>query len=343
MTIVGFYDEIFLKHKQKRHPERPERLQAIHRLLPDIGLMNEIEWRVVEPVQPEQVLAVHDEPLWASIAALSQAGGGWIDADTYVNPFSFDAASRAAGAAVGAAKAALEGADLSVAFVRPPGHHATPSNAMGFCLFNNVAIAARDMIQRHGLERVLILDWDVHHGNGTQDVFYDDPQVFFISMHQYPFYPGTGNWEEQGLYDAIGSTLNVPLPAGVGDVGYLLAFEQLIEPTIRAFKPQLILLSAGFDAHWRDPLASMNLTVQGYHNMATRLRAVAADVGAPVAVVLEGGYDLDAIAHGMIATMKGLLGQSLLTDPLGKAPRYREPTIDHILYRIRNDHSLGHV
>lgn len=341
MSIIGFYDDIFLKHKQKRHPERPERLQAIHRLLPDTGLMKQIEWRVVEPVQPEQVFAVHDEPLWASIAALSQAGGGWIDADTYVNRFSFDAASRAAGAAVGAAKAVLDGADLSVAFVRPPGHHATPSNAMGFCLFNNVAIAARDMIQQHGLERVLILDWDVHHGNGTQDVFYHDPQVFFISMHQYPFYPGTGGWEEQGSHHAMGSTLNVPLPAGLGDVGYLLAFEQLIEPAIEAFDPQLILLSAGFDAHWRDPLASMNLTVQGYHKMATHLRTVAAKVGAPVAVVLEGGYDLDAIAHGMIATMKGLLGQPLLTDPLGKAPFSREPSIDHILYCIRNDHPFG--
>ncbi len=336
MTIVGFYDDIFLKHKQKRHPERPERLQAIHRLLPDTGLIDEIEWRMVQPAQLEQVTAVHDETLWHSIAALSQTGGGWIDADTYVNLFSFDAASRAAGAAIGAAEASLAGADLSVALVRPPGHHATRSNAMGFCLFNNVAIAARNMVENHGLERVLILDWDVHHGNGTQDIFYSDPNVFFISVHQYPFYPGTGSWEEQGIQKAMGSTLNIPLPGGVGDEGYLLAFEQLIEPTIMAFDPQLILLSAGFDAHWRDPLASMNLTVQGYYKMAARLRAVAKHVNAPVAIVLEGGYDLDAIAHGMIATMKGLLDRPLPIDPLGKAPSYREPTIDHILYRIRN-------
>ena len=340
MTIVGFYDDIFLKHKLRRHPERPERLQAIRRLLPDVGMMDEIEWRVVRPVEPEQVFAVHDEALWWLIEHLSKEGGGQIDGDTYVNASSFDAACRAAGAAVSAAKAALEGADLSVAFVRPPGHHATPSRAMGFCLFNNIAIAAREMIQRHRLERVLILDWDVHHGNGTQDIFYDDAQVFFISIHQYPLYPGTGSWEEQGSGDGMGSTLNVPLPAGVGDAGYLLTFEKIIEPAIAAFKPQLILLSAGFDAHWLDPLASMNLTVQGYHRMATRLRSAAAAVGAPIAVMLEGGYDLDAIAHGMIATMKGLLGRPLLVDPLGAAPAYREPSID-VLLHLRYYHALG--
>ncbi|MGB0385415.1 MAG: histone deacetylase [Ardenticatenaceae bacterium] len=341
MTIVGFYDDIFLKHKLERHPERPARLQAIRRLLNENGMMDEIQWRAVPSVEAEQVLAVHHEPHWQLVEQLSRQGGGRIDMDTYVNAFSFDAACRAAGATVSAAEAVLHGADLSVAFVRPPGHHATATHAMGFCLFNNVAIAARDMIQRHGLERVLILDWDVHHGNGTHDIFYDDPSVFFISTHQYPLYPGTGHWEEQGEGDGVGSTLNIPLREGVGDAGYLLIFEQLIEPTIAAFKPELILLSAGFDAHWRDPLASINLTVQGYHSMATRLRQAAASVGAPVAVVLEGGYDLDAIAHGMSATITGLLGRPLPLDPLGAGPSANQPRIEALVQRIRNHHPLG--
>lgn len=340
MAIVGFYDDIFLAHHEWRHPERPERLQAIRRVLNESGLMDEMQWLRVQPAREEQILAVHDETLWRQVQRLSSQGGGRIDADTYVNAFSFDAACHAAGAALAAVSAAIAGAEAAVALGRPPGHHATPHRAMGFCLFNHVAIAARDAILSHGLERVLILDWDVHHGNGTQDAFYEDPQVCFLSIHQFPFYPGTGHWEQQGRGEGMGSTLNVPLQAGYGDESYLFLFESLIEPAIATFRPQLILLSAGFDAHWRDPLAGMHLTVTGYHRMAERLRAAAAEVAAPIAVILEGGYDLDAIAHGMYATLLGLLGRPLLADPLGTGPAFHEPDVRPLVERIRSQHAL---
>ncbi|MBA3531389.1 MAG: histone deacetylase, partial [Ardenticatenales bacterium] len=247
----------------------------------------------------------------------------------------------AAGAAIASVDAALEGAEAVTALVRPPGHHATPDRAMGFCLFNNVAVAAQHAFDAHGLERILILDWDVHHGNGTQDIFYQEPRLFFISIHQFPFWPGTGHWEQQGHGQGHGTTLNVPLAPGYGDESYRLIFESLIEPVIATFRPQLILLSAGFDAHWRDPLAGMKLTIKGYHEMAGRLRAAAAAVSAPIAVILEGGYDLDAVAHGLHATMLGLLDRPLLADPIGPGPTQNEPDIRPLLKRIRDIHPLG--
>jgi acetoin utilization deacetylase AcuC-like enzyme len=343
MTVVGLYDDIFLAHHEWRHPERPERLQAIRNLLRECGMMDDMEWPRVHSAQPEQIFAVHDESLWRQVQRLSAQGGGRFDADTYVNAFSFDAACHAAGAAIQAVDAALGGAESAIALVRPPGHHATARHAMGFCLFNNIAVAAQHALDHHGLERVLIVDWDVHHGNGTQDIFYEEPRVFFLSIHQFqfPFFPGTGHWREQGRGAGEGTTLNVPLSGGFGDESYTLIWEHLVEPVIENVRPQLVLLSAGFDAHWRDPLAGMRLTIGGYHHLAQRLRAAADSVGAPVAVVLEGGYDLEAIAHGTLATIRGLTGQPLAQDPLGAGQPHREPDIRPLLLHLRDSHPLG--
>lgn len=338
--LVGYYDETFLSHHEWRHPERPERLVAVRRVLEESGLNAEIEWRTVRPAPQEAILTVHEEQVWRKVQRLAAEGGGRIDADTYVNAYSFDAACLAAGAAIQAMESALAGETLPFALVRPPGHHATPTHSMGFCLFNNIAVAAQTARLQHGVERVAIVDWDVHHGNGTQDIFYEDPNVLFISTHQYPFYPGTGHWEQMGRGDGYGTTLNIPLRPRCGDQVYSYLFDEMVLPALRAFQPGLILLSAGFDAHWRDPLAQIHLSIQGYHHLATRLRDVAAELNAPIAMILEGGYDLDAVAYGWYASLLGLLGRPLAADPLGGGIAVPEPLIEPLAARIRESHPL---
>jgi len=212
-----------------------------------------------------------------------------LDPDTVVSPTSYEAALLAAGCAIEAAERG------GFALVRPPGHHALPGRAMGFCLFDNIAIAARDA-QAQGIERVAIVDWDVHHGNGTEEIFRDDPSVFFVSMHQWPFYPGTGGADDQN-----DTTLNVPLSAGCGDEDYERAFDHVVEPALRAFEPELVIVSAGFDAHTEDPLASMNVTEDGFRELARRSAALAPRVAA----VLEGGYDPRTLPGLVEAALEG--------------------------------------
>jgi acetoin utilization deacetylase AcuC-like enzyme len=224
---------------------------------------------------------------------------------------------RAAGAVVEAVDRVCQGT-LRNAFclTRPPGHHATPSQALGFCLFNNVAIAAAWLL-RSGVQRVAILDYDVHHGNGTQDAFYTEPRVLYVSTHQYPLYPGTGHWREHG----DGSTVNISLPPGSGDEIYAAALERVIVPVVRRFQPEFILVSLGFDAFWNDPLASMRLSIAGYSFLVRSTRDLASELSADrLVIALEGGYDLDALAHGSDAVCRLLLGEEPLSDPLGPPP-----------------------
>ena len=233
---------------------------------------------------------------------------GYIDADTYVGPESVAIAELAAGGTVAMVDALLDGrSKRGVALVRPPGHHARPDHAMGFCLLNNIAIAAAHARAR-GLERVAIVDWDVHHGNGTQDAFFDDPNVLYISTHQFPFYPGTGAVLETGEGEGKGFTVNVPLTAGGGDAVYRAAFERVILPVLEEYRPQLVLVSAGFDGSARDPLAEMTLSADAFGWMARALRGVA-DKSAEgrIAMVLEGGYDLVALESGLLAATKGMI------------------------------------
>lgn len=339
--VALFYDPIFLKHAEFMHPERPQRLEAIRDAFEGFGMAGTLVWRPCEPASQEQITAVHSVEHYGRVHRIAQQGGGRFDADTYANEHSFEAAIRAAGATIGATDAVLRGeAPLAVALVRPPGHHATPEHPMGFCLFNNVAVAARHAVRAHGLTRVMIIDWDVHHGNGTQDIFYEDEHVLFLSIHQFPFYPGSGHWREMGAGRGVGSTVNVPLPAGTGNQGYLRVWREIVAPVVRRFEPQLILLSAGFDAHWRDPLAAMLLTLDGYTQMAAELREMAESIGAKVAVVLEGGYDLEALSLGMLATVRALSGQSPLLDPLGSGPARPEPDLTPLIEQIRRAHRL---
>ena len=299
-------DPRFFRHRSNGyHPERPERLEAATAAIE----RSELSFAPIapRPVTEEEVLRVHDPSFVKWLRTLS-GDHGYIDADTYVGPESVAVAELAAGGTVAMVDALIDGpVKRGVALVRPPGHHAKPGHAMGFCLLNNVAIAAAHARAR-GLERVAIVDWDVHHGNGTQDAFYGDPNVLYVSTHQFPFYPGTGAVLETGSGDGKGYTVNVPLTAGGGDSVYRAAFERVILPVLADYKPQLVLVSAGFDASARDPLAEMTVSAEAFGWMARALRGVAdATAEGRIALVLEGGYDLVALESGLLAATRGIV------------------------------------
>ena len=255
----------------------------------------------------DQLLRVHPESHVAAIRAMSEHGGGSFDADTLASAGSYEAALHAAGGACALVEEILSGA-ASTGFcgLRPPGHHAEPAQAMGFCLFNNVAIAARYALDQLGIERVLILDWDVHHGNGTNDIFHSSAEVLFASIHQSPLYPGTGPLSDFGSGSAVGYTVNLPVPPGSGEATWLPLVEHVVVPVGRQFAPELILISAGFDAHRADPLAECMLDAASFAAMALHIRALAHELGAPVGAVLEGGYDLDALGESVVTTLEAL-------------------------------------
>jgi acetoin utilization deacetylase AcuC-like enzyme len=287
------------------HPERADRIRALEAALAERDWLG---WEVREAPQAteEQLLRVHDEGYLAQVRSACEAGVP-LDLDTPVVPASWEAALRAAGAACAMVEALVRGeAPAGFAALRPPGHHAESDRAMGFCLLSNVAIAARHALAVLGAERVAVLDWDVHHGNGTQAAFYDDPDVLFASLHQWPFYPGTGAAGETGTGAGEGRTVNLPQTAGSGGREWLGALERVALPAVRAYRPDLILVSAGYDAHRDDPIGGCLLDTGSYAEMALRVRDLGAELEAPVGAVLEGGYDLDATAASALATMEAL-------------------------------------
>jgi acetoin utilization deacetylase AcuC-like enzyme len=288
------------------HPERPERLFAARRAID----ASAIDWSRVaaRPASDDELGRVHD-PRFVDELEKLRGQTMHLDPDTYVAPGSIDAARLAAGGLVALVDAVIDGPDAKgVALLRPPGHHARPAHAMGFCLLNNVAVAAAHARAR-GVERVLIVDWDVHHGNGTQEIFWRDPHVLYASTHQFPFYPWTGDTTEVGEADGRGFTVNVPLTAGGNDATYRAAFERIILPVAEAFKPQLVLVSAGFDAAVRDPLAEMELSSDGFGWMAHALAEVAdRSAKGKMILALEGGYDLASLEAGLKASIRGMLG-----------------------------------
>jgi len=311
MPIAVVDDERFDGHRaMEMHPERPERLVAARAGLKRAVAPDELVRAAARPVSDEEVLRVHSESHLRGLRDALSAGWGHIDADTFFSPASEEAAWLAAGGAVELCRAVVEGpVRRGLALLRPPGHHAVPSRAMGFCLLNNIAIAAADALAR-GLSRVAIVDWDVHHGNGTQDIFYDDARVLFVSLHQSPLYPGTGRVEERGARAGEGTTVNVPMPPGSGPEAYGAAFRELVLPVLRAFDAELVLVSSGFDAHSRDPLAQLELDADCFGAMTTALLDHVEEAGhGRLALFLEGGYDLDAIEASVCSVAKALGGE----------------------------------
>jgi acetoin utilization deacetylase AcuC-like enzyme len=344
MPSVGYvYDPLFLEHEYPGHPERPDRLRAIMQHLEESGTLAQLTAMEPRDATPEDLALVHDPALIERLASLTPGPRPiWLDADTYVSARSYEVALRATGSVLAAVDGVMEGGvDSAFCLVRPPGHHATPTQAMGFCLFNNVAVAAAHLLERRGLERVAIIDIDVHHGNGTQDTFYRDGRVFYFSTHQYPHYPGTGHWSEAGEGAGRGSIINVPLPAGSGDAEALRAYRGVCAPAIRRFKPQFVLVSAGFDAHFADPLANLLFSCRGYFEIATLLKELAAELcEGRIVYALEGGYDLEAISWSARACIDTLLGRDFSDDPLGSGPAVKGPPVDDVVAEVMRLHGI---
>ncbi len=304
MKRVGFlYDDLFLNHVPPDwHPESPVRLRAVITALKGSG-----EWERLVHLTPSRagfsdIGAVHDH---GYIERVKNAGTGYLDPDTYMSEGSLDAALHAAGAVMDAVRECGKGTiERAFCAVRPPGHHAEADRAMGFCIFNNIAVGAR-YAQKRGFEKVFIIDFDVHHGNGTEHIFYEDDSVFYFSTHQYPHYPGTGGEAERGSGRGEGFTRNVPLPAGSGDAEYLRIYSGLLRELLSSFDPAIVLVSAGYDIHARDPLAGMNVTDRGVEGIVRGILDAAGDV--PVVFSLEGGYDLTALSNAVLITLREML------------------------------------
>jgi len=344
VSVGLVYHPIYLEHNTGLHCEAASRLTITMSHLKNVGTMDKLV-----PIKPqaatiEQIARVHSPSYISGIESFVRRGGGYLDdGDTVASPASYEAAIYAAGGVIAAVDAVMSNkVTYAFALLRPPGHHAVRDAAMGFCIFNNVAIAARDAISKHNLERVLIVDFDVHHGNGTQDAFYSESSVLYFSTHQYPFYPGSGGVDEVGSGEGEGYTVNVPMPGGCGDTEYMRAFEDVLVPVVKRYKPQLILVSAGYDAHWADSISSMQVTTTGYAKMAAILKGLADDLcRSRLVFALEGGYNFEALAESVDATINVLLGLPKTYDTLGKPRRsWSPPDTDDLFRSIKATHKL---
>ncbi len=363
MTTALIYDPIFLKHlTPPGHPERPQRVELAMRVLEALNWLERDGLIQLAPREAtvEELATVHEREYIQQVEEESKAAGEVarrgegntleLGTDTYVSEKSYEAARKAAGAPLVAIDAILKGeVNNAYCLVRPPGHHAVAEAAMGFCIFNNVAVAARYALDQHSLERVMIIDYDVHHGNGTQEMFYADPRVLYFSIHQAPFFPGTGVWDERGEGPALGTNVNIPLPAGAGFETYEPLFRQVLAPIADRFHPQLILVSAGFDAHWRETQTDtgidrpgMLLSTAGFAKLNQMIMDIAnAQCAGRLILVQEGGYDIDSLSSCVATCINLLLGGDEVVDNEGPAPKLSHRiNTDALIAELRRIHQL---
>ena len=340
-NLAYFYPENHEKHFQHGHPERPGRVETIHMTLSTSDL-----WPQFQPLAPEQLpddllYAVHN-PVY--INKLNQAcqNGRNLDMDTYTTTDSCRIAVNSAGGGLAVTHAVWSGShSAGFALTRPPGHHATRERGMGFCLLNNIALAAQSLISLKGAERVAIVDLDLHHGNGTQDIYWERSDVLYISSHQYPHYPGSGRLSESGHGEGDGATVNLPLPAGSGNQAFSAMIDEVILPVLDRYKPEILLISAGFDVHWRDPLGSLEVSAAGYGQAVGQLMHWCDEhCQGRIALFLEGGYDLEAGAACALTSANALLGKTI-TDPLGSSPNPESSDWMDMLGQVKEFWQLG--
>jgi acetoin utilization deacetylase AcuC-like enzyme len=346
MTTAYVYHSICLEHNHPGHVECRERLEQVNEALDKTGMRSRLQRLEPQPITLERLYRVHTPRYVETVERVARSGGGGLAGrgdETYVAPRSYEAALFAAGGVVTAVEAVARGEFKNAfALVRPPGHHAFADHGEGFCLFNNVAVAAATARRDLGVERVLIVDFDLHHGNGTQAIFYDDDGVLFFSTQQWGIYPGSGHWSETGVGKGAGFTVNVPMIPGWGDVAYTRFFDDLLAPIARRFKPQLMLASAGYDSHWTDLLGSMTASDRGFFDLARRLVALSEELcGGRLVLTLEGGYGLEGLAYGVVATFAALLGDESFADPVGPSPRPEHPFDEQYLGQLRELHGLA--
>ncbi len=343
MRVGLVYDPVYLEHETGTHVENAQRLITTISHIEENHLKDKLVLLSPRAAIIDELAAVHAREHISRIQTQSERGGGWLDSDTVMSPGSYNAAVYAAGGVLTAIDSVMtRQVDSAFALVRPPGHHATCWQAMGFCLFNNIAIAAKYAIANFDIQRLLIIDFDVHHGNGTQDTFYADPHVLYFSTHQYPFYPGTGSIDETGARGGEGFTVNVPLLAGWGDDEYQAAFEDILAPVAKRFQPQLILVSAGYDAHWADNLALMQMSVSGFARLVEIIKTLADMLcQGRMVFTLEGGYHLEALSLSVSATLDVLRGNREISDPLGKQEaRSRPVNFDNFIRMVKEIHQI---
>ena len=335
------YDPIFLKHTQPGHPENADRLNAIIKNLESTNLLPLLEKVPSRFATLEELCYCHSENYIDRVKEICLTGGGFLDPDTYTTEFTFDAATTAVGSLIDLTNKVCNGAlKNGFALVRPPGHHVLAEKGMGFCIFGNAAIAARAAIKNFKIDKVAIVDFDVHHGNGTEAMVRDDKNILYISTHQFPYYPGSGSRTEIGSGTAEGSILNIPLEPGVGDEGFQQIYNELIIPKMEKFNPGLIIVSAGYDAHWDDPLANLNLSLKGYSWIAKTLVDFSEKLcKGKIVFTLEGGYNLQVLSNGVANSIRALLNNTDFEDPIG-THQQEEPEISELLKEIKKIHNL---